>query len=88
MFLALASTSSPNPDAPTGFDNKSNGMADDTTVLHFLFPETDFCFSLYVHSGRFFGNLLHGATICPEPLGGESSTCVHRVTAPGHGRVP
>ena len=52
MFLALASTSSPNPDAPTGFDNKSNGMADDTTVLHFLFPETDFCFSLYVHSGR------------------------------------
>jgi len=53
VFLALASTSSPNPDAPTGFDNKSNGMADDTTVLHFLFPETDFCFSLYVHSGRF-----------------------------------
>lgn len=31
LGVALASTSSPNPDAPTGFDNKSNGMVDDAT---------------------------------------------------------
>src|SRR6266705_2726554 len=31
LSVALAFTSSPNPDAPTGFDNKSNGMVDDAT---------------------------------------------------------
>jgi len=31
LSVALASTSSPNPEAPTGFDNKSNGIVDDTT---------------------------------------------------------
>jgi hypothetical protein len=31
LSVALASTSSPNPVAPTGFDNKSNGMVDDAT---------------------------------------------------------
>ena len=31
LSVALASTSSPNPDAPTGFDNKSNGLVDDAT---------------------------------------------------------
>src|SRR5436309_1533407 len=29
LSVVLASTSSPNTDAPTGFDNKSNGMVDD-----------------------------------------------------------
>src|SRR2546426_9567005 len=31
LSVALAFTSSPNPDAPTGFDNKSNGLVDDAT---------------------------------------------------------
>jgi len=31
LSVALASTGSPNSDAPTGFDNKGNGMVDDTT---------------------------------------------------------
>ena len=31
LSIALASTSSPGPQAPTGFDNKSNGMVDDAT---------------------------------------------------------
>ena len=31
LSVALAFTSSPNTDAPTGFDNKSNGMVDDAT---------------------------------------------------------
>src|SRR5437879_1584220 len=31
LSIALASTNSPNTDAPTGFDNKSNGMVDDAT---------------------------------------------------------
>jgi len=31
LSVALASTSSPNPEAPTGFDNKSNGIVDDAT---------------------------------------------------------
>jgi CxxC motif-containing protein (DUF1111 family) len=31
LSVALASTGSPNSDAPTGFDNKSNGMVDDAT---------------------------------------------------------
>jgi CxxC motif-containing protein (DUF1111 family) len=31
LSAALASTTSPNSDAPTGFDNKSNGMVDDAT---------------------------------------------------------
>ena len=31
LSLAVLSTSSPNSEAPTGFDNKSNGMVDDTT---------------------------------------------------------
>jgi CxxC motif-containing protein (DUF1111 family) len=31
LSVALAFTSSSNPDAPTGFDNKSNGMVDDAT---------------------------------------------------------
>ena len=29
LSIALASSNSPNTDAPTGFDNKSNGMVDD-----------------------------------------------------------
>src|SRR2546425_5292613 len=31
LSIALASSNSPNTDAPTGFDNKSNGMVDDAT---------------------------------------------------------
>jgi CxxC motif-containing protein (DUF1111 family) len=31
LSLAFVSTSSPNTDAPTGFDNKSNGMVDEAT---------------------------------------------------------
>src|SRR6266446_9429010 len=31
LSVALAFTRSPNPDAPTGFDNKSNGLVDDAT---------------------------------------------------------
>src|SRR5437870_9739844 len=31
LSFVLASTNSPNSDAPTGFDNKSNGMVDDAT---------------------------------------------------------
>jgi CxxC motif-containing protein (DUF1111 family) len=31
LSVALVSTSSPNSDAPTGFDNKSNGMVDEAT---------------------------------------------------------
>jgi len=31
LSVALASTTSPDPEAPTGFDNKSNGVVDDAT---------------------------------------------------------
>src|SRR5207244_11602283 len=31
LSIALASSNSPNTDAPTGFDNRSNGMVDDAT---------------------------------------------------------
>ena len=31
LSVVLAFTNSPNSDAPTGFDNKSNGMVDDAT---------------------------------------------------------
>jgi hypothetical protein len=31
LTVVLASTNSPNTDAPAGFDNKSNGMVDDAT---------------------------------------------------------
>src|ERR1700758_5702452 len=31
LSFALVSTNSPNSDAPTGFDNKSNGIVDDAT---------------------------------------------------------
>src|SRR5437879_11660855 len=31
LIVALHPTSSPNPEAPTGFDNKSNGIVDDAT---------------------------------------------------------
>src|SRR5436853_6111119 len=31
LSVVLAFTNSPNPDAPTGFDNKGNGMVDDAT---------------------------------------------------------
>ena len=31
LFFALASAVPPDPEAPTGFDNKSNGMVDDAT---------------------------------------------------------
>ena len=33
LSFALISAATQFPDAPTGFDNKSNGMVDDATVL-------------------------------------------------------
>src|SRR5713226_9447323 len=43
LSVVLASTSSPNTDAPTGFDNKSNGMVDDAIHQddHAKFDDTE-----------------------------------------------
>ncbi len=43
LSVVLASTNSPNTNAPTGFDNKSNGMVDDAThqVDQVKFDETE-----------------------------------------------